>query len=279
MTLTYSASAALLAGFSPVTEMARALDVLYALPMYLPEERVAAVQILDQFSQTHFGADAPETRNLESLAQNLLESRGETIDPQQFQSLFTQWLEHEGPQSGTRRLPQIRTPLFNAGPVRFFQSPQVSEPLQPGRLPMESTVGGGYLASNEPTFGNYYSAVSGLAGVVLGVGGFQTLNLAAASMASGLIFADISPTVSYTLTFLLPLMAQQPGPAEFVQEVSRLLDPRVPSAPYLEPVTNEFRPALQSHLERLRLSSVEKNKLMRFLKRSLLDPSHVLGAP
>jgi hypothetical protein len=168
-------------------------------------------------------------------------------------------------------------PLFDAGGLRFFQSPDAPVPLKRGEVPSFGTLGGGYLVSNERNFHRYFDRVQGLGGVTVGLGSLQNLDLAAAAGASGLILADISPTVSMTLALLLSRLAHCRTPEDFRDAGEALIRKDAPREPFLEAISQDYRPAFESHLTALRDSPTYTRGLRRYFMSAMMNPYSFLG--
>jgi hypothetical protein len=260
--------------------LSRALDVLYGLPLLLPPEMLIAANMLHQFARSTFGPEAPETQGIQTLHQTLTEGAGD-LRGFNLQPLFEQWQAHEGPSEDPPdpiTVVHPVAPLFNAGGVRFFQSPDAPTPLRRGEIPTDGTVGGGYLVSNERNFHRYFDRVRDVGGVTVGLGSLQNVDLAVAAGASGLVLADISPTVSMTLALLLPRLGDCRTPQDFRDAGESLIRPGYPTAEFLDPIPEDYRPAFERHLTALRTSRAHTRSLRRHFMSSLLNPHSFLGS-
>ncbi len=166
-------------------------------------------------------------------------------------------------------------PLFEAGPVRFFQAADITTPLEP--FATEQTSYGLHLLSNERYFQDFYPAIDDIGGVVFGVGGFQNLNFAAVSLASGLIMTDMAPNVALTMTMLLPRIPEHATASDFLAEVHNLLTPGAPKEHYLRDIPVAYKMAFSCHIDNLRSNRINAMRLQRFLSSYSVRPETFLG--
>ncbi len=271
---TYSTA---LAYFAPVTEMARALDVLNAIPVLPVEERLAAAVLLEHFSTEHLEEGSPERTAASVFAASLDLSRAD-YDHASWENLRRLWSDASPPISGVYPSGLFsKKPHFRVGPVDVYQSDILTGLWRPNKRPdlLHGEGGYGRLLSNEPNFSLFYPSVAGLGGVVFGVGTFQNLNLVVASEASGLILADLSPMVAVSMALLLAQIPKQSRHG-FAETVLNLFRKEEPTEPFLEDVDCDYRPVVSFVIEQIR-AQPHLRDLRRYLKRALQDPSEALG--
>lgn len=147
----------------------------------------------------------------------------------------------------------VTPPLFQAGPVSFYQAASHPTRLVAGEgLPDRTLLSyGNHYRPNETAFGLFYPAVASLGGVVLAVGSFQGLGLAAAAHASGLLVATEDPLIALTFALLLPRMGEE-EPTGVENAAYNILHDGVPVEGLVEPIPEDFRPALSAHISFLR---------------------------
>ncbi len=169
-------------------------------------------------------------------------------------------------------------PLFEAGPVSFFQSSDLSDPIRPlQRLEKPSLQI--QLGSNERCFQHFYPAIEGQGGTLFGIGSLQNLNLAAVSRASGLICMDADPNVTMGMAMLLPLIPKLGGPDDFASVARDLVHRDGPIALYLDNIPSEYQAAFEGQIENLRTVPIVGPRFRRFIDAYQSRHDSFLGHP
>jgi len=279
MTLPVTSYSSALACFSPVMDMTRAMDVLNAVPLLQPDERLAASTLLDRFSAANFEEGSPEREAAKTLMSSLEPSRGADCDQMVLGNLQNLWTIAAPPGSGVFPLDRVRpSPRFHIGPVAVYQSDYLTSRWLPNEYPAVLHGEGGYLRlqSNEKNFPLFYPSIANAGGVVFGVGTFQNLNLAVASAASGLIMADLSPMVAMSMALLISQIPKQASRYDFAETALKLFRKGEDAAPFLEDVSEDYRPLVSFMIDQMR-GPMHFREMKRYFTKALQDPSEALS--
>jgi hypothetical protein len=295
---------------APIWGIQRALSVAFALPSLPRAEQGAGLDALSRYVDSDsfplLGSDGSEEKScllrlrregdigLHSRALEDFQRILQKIDDQQKRRLALD------PQTDLS-YPLTTSPLFSAGPVRFFQSGRVSEqPYQiqageplfeyPSRwqrwwarrqLPAGERKTWEEWSNRPPIrFSSFRESFETGGALLVGETSLQGLALASRLRASQVVFVGNQRTSTLNLVLYLLGLTYAQTREEYAARASGLFRKKVPAMSYLEKIPEPYRPAFASHIDQLRSKyPAEMKESEKSLAAALVDGESLLGNP
>lgn len=276
--------------FQPIGNMNRVLSALSVLPKLPAAEQVVAVEAVSQYLESQpftsrYGVPGvwEEKTWIRNLGQEIpIGQRSKSLD-QLVEILTSKERDYQeqfllDPDFVTASA--VTSPLFRAGPVRFFQSERLSEDarlregeplfeyptrwerwrLKRGLFPQFRKALEEY--SRQPPVRVSSFSKEPVPGGALMVEGanFEGLALAARLGASHVVLVDHSPHGALTSLLFTTALARARTREEYVARMTGMFRKNVPAASYLDDIPEGFRPAFASQIDQMRSKYPEETK-------------------